>query len=289
MTLLREVYEHPLDPSYEEAARRRAAGTAHRQSALTQVLVAVLALLTGIGLAQSVKALRQPSAVSDQARELLIEQITERRELQVTLQVRNAELKTENDELAAQVLANSDPALASELDRLAMGAAMTSVAGDAYVVTLSDSARAVEDPGNYPEQMVQAFDLQIVVNALWAGGAEAIAINGNRLGATESVRAAGLVVLVDLEPVTSPYEVVAIGPIDEMREFLARSNASTQLAVLRDQYNIGVATSTRSDAWMSGVATTQLRYAEPQPVETADSGQTEDSGSAPTQSEEDTQ
>ena len=55
-------------------------------------------------------------------------------------------------------------------------------------------------------------DLQSVVNALWAAGAEAIAINGQRLTATSTIRAAGDAVLVDYRPVTSPYEVAAIGP-----------------------------------------------------------------------------
>lgn len=287
MTLLREVYEHPLDPSYEEAAKRRAAGSALHESTLTKVLVGVLALVTGFALAQSVRALRAPSEVNDQARDLLIEQITTRRDLQSDLVAKNADLKTETDELSAQILANSDPELAAELDNLAMAAAMTPVTGDAYVVRLSDSARATEDPGNYPEERVQAIDLQIVVNALWAGGAEAIAINGHRLGASESVRAAGLAVLVDLEPVTSPYDIVAIGPIEQMRTFLARSTASTQLAVLRDQYHLGVTTSTQSDAWLPGVTTTQLRYAVPVPSPTPESGQTENSQIQPTQPEED--
>ena len=55
-------------------------------------------------------------------------------------------------------------------------------------------------------------DLQNVANALWAAGAEAIAINGQRLTATSTIRAAGNAILVDFRPVTSPYEVSAIGP-----------------------------------------------------------------------------
>ena len=45
-------------------------------------------------------------------------------------------------------------------------------------------------------------------------GAEAIAINGQRLTATSTIRAAGSAILVDFRPVTSPYEVSAIGPDD---------------------------------------------------------------------------
>lgn len=260
MTLLTEVSEHPLDPSYEEAALHRAQGTAHGHTTLTRILVAVLAVVMGIGMAWAVRSLRTPT-VDDEARTLLIEQIEQRRDMQETLVARNDELAAQNSELSAQILANSDPALARRLEQLGVASATTAVVGDALVITLSDSARAQTNPGTYPEERVQAFDLQLVTNALWGGGAEAITINGTRLGSTGAIRGAGLAVLVDLVPVSSPYEVVAIGPVDEMREFLARSKASTQLAVLRDKYHLGVTTSTRQDVWMPSVRSVQLRNA----------------------------
>src|SRR5207302_160556 len=57
-------------------------------------------------------------------------------------------------------------------------------------------------------------DLQDVANELWHDGAEAIAINGQRLTATTTIRAAGGAILVDFRPVTAPYQVSAIGPDD---------------------------------------------------------------------------
>ena len=62
-----------------------------------------------------------------------------------------------------------------------------------------------------PRGRVQDGDLQLVVNALWAAGAEAVSINGQRLGPTTAIRFAGEAVLVDFRPVTSPYEISAIG------------------------------------------------------------------------------
>lgn len=287
MTLLTEVYEHPLDPSYEEAARHRAEGTAYGHTPLTRVLVAVLAMAMGFGLAWAVRSLRAP-AVDDEARTLLIEQIVQRREVQAALVAANDEIAAQNAELSAEILANSDPALARRLEQLGMSSATVAVRGDAVVITLSDSAQAQEDPGAFPEERVQAFDLQLVVNALWGGGAEAVAINGTRLGATGAIRGAGLAVLVDLVPVTSPYEVVAIGPVDEMREFLARSTASTQLAVLRDQYHLGVSSDTRDDAWLPAVRSVQLRHAV-QLDDDQTTGDPSENGSQPSGEEEESE
>ena len=63
------------------------------------------------------------------------------------------------------------------------------------------------DSGAGPARVIYS-DLQKVANELWAAGAEAIAINGQRLTATSTIRSAGEAILVDFRPVTSPYEVV---------------------------------------------------------------------------------
>ena len=74
--------------------------------------------------------------------------------------------------------------------------------------------------------------LQLVVNALWAAGAEAVSINGQRLGPTTAIRFAGEAVLVDFRPVTNPYEISAIGNPDALqREFLENSEVKVLAGV----------------------------------------------------------
>ncbi|MGO1341870.1 MAG: DUF881 domain-containing protein, partial [Cellulosimicrobium funkei] len=75
-------------------------------------------------------------------------------------------------------------------------------------------------------------DLQRVVNALWAGGAEAVAINDQRLTGLSAIRSAGDAVLVDLQPLVGPYRVEAIGDPDAMRTSLLRSGTSDFLQLL---------------------------------------------------------
>ena len=54
-------------------------------------------------------------------------------------------------------------------------------------------------------------DLQVLVSLLWQSGAEAIAINGYRLGVQTSIRTAGTTILIGVNSVQSPYKIEAIG------------------------------------------------------------------------------
>lgn len=265
MTLLNEVIHSPLDPSYAAAAARGQHG-ARAPRALERSVTFVLACALGLGLVTAITTLRGPTDVRDRARALLVDQVTERRTAQDELIASNAALTLEISELSTSQLSQSDPELLERLAVLGIVSGVTPVEGDAFVVTLADSAQAADDPAAYPEERVVSLDLQIVVNALWAGGAEAIAVNGTRVSGSGAIRGAGSAVLVDLVPVTSPYEVVAIGAVAPMRESLSSSAAAAHLQLLRDRYRISVTTGSRDDVRLPGVRTGTLRFAQPLPV-----------------------
>jgi uncharacterized protein YlxW (UPF0749 family) len=129
------------------------------------------------------------------------------------------------------------------LDRLAaaeQGAGAVAVRGPGLLVTLanaepdahSDPVGGAAEPD--PDGLVRDGDLQLVVNALWAAGAEAISINGQRLGPTSAIRFAGEAVLVDFNPVTNPYEVSAIGDPDTLASRFLASPEVGSLAVISE-------------------------------------------------------
>ena len=64
-------------------------------------------------------------------------------------------------------------------------------------------------------------DIQLVVNGLFASGAEAVAVNGQRITVLSPIRSAGEAVLVGFRPLTPPYTVTAVGP-DELDRHLRR-------------------------------------------------------------------
>lgn len=107
----------------------------------------------------------------------------------------------------------------SELDRdkakrmadLAAAAGTTALKGKAVVVRLADSDKKPTDPDQADAYRIHDADLQLVVNALFAAGAEAVAVNDSRLVATTPIRAAGDTIVVNFRPLSPPYTVSAIG------------------------------------------------------------------------------
>lgn len=94
---------------------------------------------------------------------------------------------------------------------LALQAGTVALRGQGLTVSLKDSSRepaTEEDAGAF---RIHDTDLQLVVNALFAAGAEAVAVNDNRLVATTPIRAAGDTIVVNFRPLNPPYKVSAIG------------------------------------------------------------------------------
>ena len=115
-------------------------------------------------------------------------------------------------------------------------------------------------------------DLQGVVNALWAAGAEAVAVNGQRLTASSAIRQAGDAILVNFTPVTAPYRVEAIGdPVSVETEF-AGSRSAGQMRSYSQLYGLRFDYSRQNSLRLPAAAEETLRYARPVPSPTARGG-----------------
>ena len=106
--------------------------------------------------------------------------------------------------------------LVSQFDGARLQAGLTGMKGPGVVVRLSDSPRqAGPDETNY-DFIVHDIDLSVLVNELWASGAEAVEVNGQRMVARSSIRCVGPTVLVNTNRVASPFIVKAIGDVDHL-------------------------------------------------------------------------
>jgi uncharacterized protein YlxW (UPF0749 family) len=106
-------------------------------------------------------------------------------------------------------------------------------------------------------------DLQTVVNGLWAAGAEAVAVNGQRLTARSAIRYAGQAILVDFRPLVPPYVVQAVGEAGGLQTRFAAGAAGAYLQALRDNYGVQAAIVPSANLELPGAggSTTQFAYA----------------------------
>lgn len=136
-------------------------------------------------------------------------------------------LQQEVDELT-QAAAGDDGQVAglqARSSKLVATAGLAAVAGPAIEVTLDDAPRDAPVPPNAkPDDLVvHQQDVQAVVNALWAGGAEAVQLMDQRVISTSAVRCVGNTLILQGRVYSPPYRVIAIGPVNGMRDAIETS------------------------------------------------------------------
>lgn len=134
------------------------------------------------------------------------------------------DLAATRDDLALQVaqvqahVAATDGDVAAVLDELsavADPAGLTARRGQGVTVTLTDAPRDAD--GRYPsgaapdDLVVHQQDVQSVLNAMWAGGAEAISMQDQRIVATSAPRCIGNTLLLHGRTYSPPYVITALG------------------------------------------------------------------------------
>lgn len=241
--LLVDVTTITVDPAYVQAAARRAeradadAGTDLFARAL---LVAVLVGL-GVLVSASYRQTERTAPAVNRARAALVEEAQRRTERTDRLQRSADRLRDQTAVARANRLRTTAAgrALADRLAELELVAAAVPVRGPGIEVVLRDAPADDRSEDLAGEGTVRDRDLQEVVNALWAAGAEAIAINGQRLSSLTAIREAGEAVLVDYRPVTPPYRVAVVGDPDVVEPAFADSATAAAFRTLSELYGIG--------------------------------------------------
>jgi uncharacterized protein YlxW (UPF0749 family) len=262
MTLLNEVMHRPLDPGYADVAARRAAGGTPRRRRSGMVALGALAVVLGVVTAAAAADLRAPQPAVLAARETLEEEITDRQSHADDLTMRGRELSAEIEQLQDEAIGSTSGEVLTGIQQEGVLTGSRAVEGPGVVVTLDDGGGGLDPDDDSSDSLVQDGDLQRVVNALWSGGAEAIAINDQRLTGLSAIRAAGDAVLVDLQPLVPPYHVEAIGDGDALRTALVRSGASDYLRLLSAEFGIQSSVTAQSRLEIPGRASPTLYFAD---------------------------
>lgn len=129
-------------------------------------------------------------------------------------------LKQQTNDINAQIeeLLKSIPGESAAADERSK----TNFEGPGLTVTLTDAP--VPEPlpeGITPDDLViHQQDIEAVFNALWAGGAEVVGIQGHQVRSDSTVSCVGNVININGQLYSPPYEISAIGPTEQMRQTL---------------------------------------------------------------------
>jgi len=196
-----------------------------RRNRRWSVLVPVIAALAGLLFTTTART-AAGTALRDDRRPELTRVIGERKAQVADENTRAADLQREIDSTTAAE-AGSDARIAEQqqrADATRTAAGMTALHGPGVQVVLDDAPRRPDGSlpaGARPDDVVvHQQDVQSVVNALWAGGAEAMVIMGIRVISTSAVRCVGNTLLLHGRVFSPPFRIQAIGSPTRMRSAL---------------------------------------------------------------------
>lgn len=271
MSLLTNVMDHSLDDGYAEAAaRKKAAG----ESGLPKTLRAKLGLAGGLVLAALVVTVgaaqaRVAAPVVAKERQELIDRID--KETSSADKLEGAVDDLRDDVSARQRAALKTSGGSGQADLVSMLSGATAVHGPGVKLVVDDAKEASSGGGDNPRETadfsdtgrVRDRDMQRVVNGLWAAGAEAVSINGQRLTALSAIRAAGDAILVDNKPLVPPYTVLAVGDGQRLSTRFQNAADGLYLHALEDNYGIRATIAVESDLRLPAAPSVIVRTAQP--------------------------
>lgn len=250
-SLLRSLLSDHLDPGYQAAADAKEQGQQRKRWQtwawqITGAVLIALVFVAAVGQARStapgVRETQHVLSGSVRSVEAAVADASSRRDALAAEVDTEQRQRLEGDARGQQLL--------GQLDESNLAAAATAVIGPGLEITVTDPGMSVDlsdvskerVPGS--QQVILDRDLQQVVNSLWLSGAEAVSVGGVRIGPNVTIRQAGSSILVDNQPISSPYVVLAVGPPHAMQDIFDRSAGLHRLRLLETSYGVGVQVST---------------------------------------------
>ena len=216
----------------------------------TRHAAAVLAVTIASGILFSVSSLNErknPAGTSDLAT------LVRTRQAQVTA------LQNEVSTLDAQVQNFSTTPQSATPDEDAFTAKSNRpVSGPGIQITLSDAPTGQIPVGATANDLViHQQDIEDTMNALWAGGAEAMTVQGVRITNRTVIRCIGNVILVDGTSFSPPFVIQAIGDPDTLRATVTANPRMVNYQAYVTKYGLGWDMQTK-DSLRFAPATTSL-------------------------------
>jgi uncharacterized protein YlxW (UPF0749 family) len=257
MGLLNYITATSLDEDYAQVSeqRRRSGGTTPKKRPGT-VGMAVLAVF-GVLVATAAVQTSRNADESASSRASLVSQVNARANVLDRQRTTVQELRRDITALSdAQLAATAEGrSLQSRLNRVGVLTGATAARGPGVRVVVDDAPGAKS-----PKFTVQAPDLQKLANGLWTVGAEAIAVNGQRLTSLSAIRDAGSAITVNYVSLRRPYTVSAIGNPKRMGADLLDTSGGQTWATLQS-FGLKFDVNTEDNMLLPAAKRVALRYA----------------------------
>ena len=150
------------------------------------------------------------------------------------------DIQTEIEEITNGSVRSEIETTQAKIQQLSPVAGFTSMVGPGLVITLNDAPQVdVSIPENerpdVNDLLIHQEDVQSVVNALWAGGAQGVSLMGKRVIATSAVKCVGNTLLLHGKVYSPPFRIEAIGDVTKLSKSL---RDDPNVAILQDYVDL---------------------------------------------------
>ena len=213
-----------------------------RRPATWQVTLAAALLALGFLVAVQFQSQTPRARYSTQERPPLVETALDLSARQDALKERIVELRAQIGQLESDVSEGDVEvsALNDELVEARIAAGLVALSGPGLALQFDDAQGPLPPDASASEYRVQAEDLRDLLTALWLSGAEAIAINGERITVTTAVTDIGGTVLVNSAYLAPPYVITAIGGAELYERFIASDGLRYLLEARVQPFGLGL-------------------------------------------------
>lgn len=231
-----------------------------------QITLGVAMLVLGFLVAAQLATDGPRVRYTTQERAPLVETVSEMQAQQDDLKARILDLRDQIQRIQGVGQGSADVVrqLNANLQQARIAAGLVSLTGTGIVIQLEDSRSIVPPGGSESDYLVGSRDIRLVVEELWGSGAEAIAVNGERLTPTSAIIDVGASLLVNSAYLTLPYQISALGPADLYDRLSASPGFVDFVRSRADVYGIGISLAEPESIDMPAFAgTVTLRYSRP--------------------------
>ena len=263
LRLIDDLTNRPMDPMFSDSRLDKRPKSAFRVWS-TRVIVFIICVAVGFSGSIIVQILHTDPR--KEIRSSLAKELTQQTKHLNTLnsEVSSLRVKVENQ---SKKLANTTKNDTLTYDEMATGT--IPVTGPGITLTIANPLAANSDTtsGSLPREsssnirVVTDGDLQVFIQILWQAGAEAISINGYRLGVQTSVRTAGQTILVGVNQVQSPYKIQAIGDASALASAVGEKSQRSLYTTLKGA-GIYPQITTSKSITLEAASSSDISYAE---------------------------